>query len=58
MYHTNLLCGGGAIGAPFPPPTTTLAVTNGYVDAVSAKDLAAVADMFADDIAGVTWQIS
>lgn len=31
-------------------PTTTLAVANRYVDAVSAKDFAAVAGMFADDI--------
>jgi ketosteroid isomerase-like protein len=36
-------------------PTTTLAVANRYVDAVSAEDFAGVADMFADDIAGVTW---
>ncbi|WP_179382173.1 hypothetical protein [Streptomyces sp. SA15] len=33
-------------------PTTTLAVTNRYVEAVSANDFAAVAGMFADDIAG------
>ena len=39
-------------------PTTTLAVANGYADAVSAKDFAAVADMFAGDTAGGTWQIS
>ncbi|MER5226873.1 hypothetical protein [Streptomyces flaveus] len=33
-------------------PTTMLAVTNRYVDAVSANDFAAVDGMFADDIAG------